>query len=159
MRPPKEFSNAAEMIANYRDLRKRLANLPPPKPKPEPPPQLDRPIVRVPAEPWPVVVQFWPPRRTPLERIVLAASREFAVPMILIHSPKRSAEVVLARSVAFYLADRLLNLSTTRLGKLIGNRDHSTVIHAVRSVQRRMQNDVFAERIERLRRELLEDAT
>ena len=46
-----------------------------------------------------------------------------------IYSKKRSSDIANARQIVMYLATKLTPLSTTDIGKNLGNRDHSTVIH------------------------------
>lgn len=53
-------------------------------------------------------------------------------------------EVSHPRQVAMYLAKELTNHSLSRIGQFFGNRDHSTVIHGLRSVDRRVSTDRFA---------------
>jgi chromosomal replication initiator protein len=46
----------------------------------------------------------------------------------------RKKEIVLARQVAMYFAKELTNLSLKTIGYHFGNRDHSTVIHAIQMI-------------------------
>jgi chromosomal replication initiator protein len=55
-------------------------------------------------------------------------------------SRRRSRHIALPRHVAMYLCRRLLNTSFPRLGELF-QRDHSTVIHGVTSIERRVKHD------------------
>lgn len=151
----REFTSAAELRAFYADLRERMQNLPPPIPKPVPVV-----VERVP-QPFPFMrlhLERFPVKRTPMERIIIACSQQFGIPVSAMKSAKRTAEVTLARSVAFYIARQLLNISTTKIGQLCGGRDHTTVIHALRSVGRRMAgNEVFASTVENLIKQVLEE--
>ena len=59
------------------------------------------------------------------------------------------------RQVAMYLAKQLTSRSLPEIGRKFGNRDHTTVMHAVSRVGELMQRDVgFAEDVELLRRML-----
>lgn len=59
------------------------------------------------------------------------------------------------RQVAMYLARKLTRMSTPDIGRRFGGRDHSTVIHALRAVERRAAVDPFLEiEIEVLRERL-----
>ena len=40
-----------------------------------------------------------------------------------------------------YLAQKYTKMPASRIGKLVGNRDHSTVIHSCSQVERRMKVD------------------
>ncbi|MCA9106563.1 MAG: hypothetical protein KDA83_14165 [Planctomycetales bacterium] len=67
----------------------------------------------------------------------------------------RRRSMVLARSVAIYLLRHLTSLSLEAIGKLLGNRDHTTVLHAVRKITEGRATDFDTERlIDRVCREL-----
>lgn len=69
---------------------------------------------------------------------------------------RRTREVAWARQVACYLLHRLTKLSTTCIGRTL-NREHTTVIHAINLVERRIAADrdvaAFIEKLETLCRE------
>lgn len=46
------------------------------------------------------------------------------------------------RQLAMYLAREMLGRSTPDIGRLFGNRDHTTVIHAISAVKKRMVRNV-----------------
>jgi chromosomal replication initiator protein len=46
-----------------------------------------------------------------------------------------------ARMIAMYLTRQITHRSTPAIGRAFGGRDHSTVIHAIRSVERKMFTD------------------
>lgn len=50
-------------------------------------------------------------------------------------SNRRDAKSCLARHIAMYLAKRLTAHSLPRIGKLMGGKDHTTVLHALRRIQ------------------------
>jgi len=61
----------------------------------------------------------------------------------------RKREYVEARQVAMFLAQKHIKMPAARIGKLIGNRDHSTVIYSCSQVGMRMKVDkTFAEDVE-----------
>ena len=53
----------------------------------------------------------------------------------------RNMEVALARQVCMYLAKKLINTSLANIGKQIGKRDHSTVIHACKNIEQKILKD------------------
>ena len=70
-------------------------------------------------------------------------------------SARRARNVARPRQVAMYLAKQLTSRSLPEIGRKFGNRDHTTVMHAVAKVQELMQQDAgFAEDVELLRRML-----
>lgn len=56
-------------------------------------------------------------------------------------STSRKANVVTARQIAMYLAQKLTDLSTSKIGALIGKRNHTTVLHSVTTINDRMSTD------------------
>ena len=63
----------------------------------------------------------------------------------------RKQDVVRARHIAMFLVRSLIGSHFTTIGLHFGNRDHSTVIHAVRTVEAKYKNDpAFARQIEDL---------
>ena len=56
-----------------------------------------------------------------------------------INSKSRKREYVVARQVSMYLAQKYTKMPASRIGRLVGNRDHSTVIHGCSQVEKRMQ--------------------
>jgi hypothetical protein len=67
-----------------------------------------------------------------VEAIIRAVATEFGIPRMDIVGTRGNPEIVLARHVAMALCQRFRSLSTTRIGRRFGRRDHSTVIHAIR---------------------------
>ena len=54
----------------------------------------------------------------------------------------RNMEVAFARQLAMFISKKLINTSLANIGKQIGNRDHSTVIHACKTIETKMKEDV-----------------
>jgi chromosomal replication initiator protein len=48
---------------------------------------------------------------------------------------------VQVRQVSMYLAQKYTKMPASRIGQLIGNRDHSTVIHSCNTVEQRLKVD------------------
>ena len=53
---------------------------------------------------------------------------------------RRTQDVVHARHIAMYLSRELTEASTPEIGRRFGGRDHSTVIHAVRKIERQLKD-------------------
>ena len=68
-------------------------------------------------------------------------SEYFNVTVDLLKAKTRKREIVVARQVAMYFAKEYTNLSLKSIGYNFGNRDHSTVIHALTSVNDMMDTD------------------
>jgi|KBSSwiStaDraftv2_1062776.scaffolds.fasta_scaffold1520146_1 hypothetical protein len=54
---------------------------------------------------------------------------------------RRTKDLVLARQVAFYLCKKLTPFSLPAIGRRFGDRDHTTVLYAVRKIERLMHSD------------------
>ncbi len=64
----------------------------------------------------------------------------FGIDANKVREKTRKQEIVEARQIAMYLSKHLTKSSLKTIGLQFGGRDHSTVIHAITSVEDRMQN-------------------
>ena len=58
-----------------------------------------------------------------------------------VFSRSRKRDYVLVRQVSMYLAQKYTKMPASRIGQLIGGRDHSTVIHSCTTVEQRLKVD------------------
>ena len=65
----------------------------------------------------------------------------FNVPQQHVFSKSRKRDYVLVRQVSMYLAQKYTKMPASRIGQLIGNRDHSTVIHSCTTIEQRLKTD------------------
>ena len=71
-----------------------------------------------------------------IEDIVHATCEYYHVKDESIYASSRTRDIVLARQMAMYLTHKHLpNLSLARIGQCIGSKDHSTVLHACRTIE------------------------
>ena len=75
------------------------------------------------------------------EEIIDAVCKQFDVSSTAIGSRSRKHDFVVARQVAMYLAQKYTNMSISRIGRLVGGRDHATVIHSCNQVEKRLKTD------------------
>ncbi|MFZ5746813.1 MAG: chromosomal replication initiator protein DnaA [Pseudomonadota bacterium] len=75
------------------------------------------------------------PKRVTIEEIQKAVCARFEVKQIDLLSARRAVAIARPRQIAMYLAKRLTTRSLPEIGRKFGNRDHSTVIHAVRRIE------------------------
>ncbi len=59
----------------------------------------------------------------------------YSIPDDLLRGKSRKKEIAFARQMAMYLAKEVTNYSLKSIGLHFGGRDHSTVIHAVKTIQ------------------------
>lgn len=94
-------------------------------------------------------------RELSIETITNEVSLFFKLEVELLKDKTRKREVVQARQVAMYFAKELTNTSLKTIGSYFGGRDHSTVIHAVQTVNDLVdtQRD-FRNQVEEIRKRL-----
>ncbi len=66
------------------------------------------------------------------------AAKHYALTISDLSSKSRKQHTVLARQMAIYICHELSSLSLNKIGKHFGNRDHSTVIHAIKKINEKM---------------------
>ena len=74
-------------------------------------------------------------RRITIDEIQRAVSAHFDLKQLDLISARRAVAIARPRQIAMYLAKRLTTRSLPEIGRKFGNRDHSTVIHAVRRIE------------------------
>ncbi|RFP07411.1 chromosomal replication initiation protein DnaA, partial [Komagataeibacter xylinus] len=94
-------------------------------------------------------------RRVTIEEIQRKVAEHWNIRLTDMSSARRARAVARPRQVAMYLAKQLTSRSLPEIGRKFGNRDHTTVMHAVTRVTELMEQDpAFAEDVELLRRML-----
>ncbi|HEX2473484.1 MAG TPA: helix-turn-helix domain-containing protein, partial [Lacipirellulaceae bacterium] len=95
-------------------------------------------------------------RRPTLPEIIALVARHYSVQQKLLKSNSRKQRLVRARATVIYLARELSDASYEQIGRALGGRDHTTIMHNFRKVQRERQHDfAMQETLEDLRRILL----
>ncbi|MEO0673219.1 MAG: chromosomal replication initiator protein DnaA, partial [Pseudomonadota bacterium] len=79
------------------------------------------------------------PKRTRIEDILKVVSRHFGVSRSDILSQRRHRSVVWPRQIGMYLSKQLTARSLPEIGRRFGNRDHTTVLHAIRKIDGEIQ--------------------
>jgi len=92
-------------------------------------------------------------RRVRIEDIQRFVARHYNISKQDMLSSRRTRTVVRPRQVAMYLAKMLTPRSLPEIGRNFGGRDHTTVLHAVRTVENRLGTDQkLAQEVELLKR-------
>ncbi|TET14461.1 MAG: chromosomal replication initiator protein DnaA [Actinobacteria bacterium] len=79
--------------------------------------------------------------KTSIQTIIKEVSKYFSIPINDILSAKRNKFISHARQLAMYLSRELTSSSLPRIGKSIGDRDHSTVIYAISKIADLIKTD------------------
>ncbi|BBF92094.1 chromosomal replication initiator protein DnaA [Blastochloris tepida] len=96
-------------------------------------------------------------KRVRIEDIIRLVAEHSGISKQDILSSRRTANVVLPRQVAMYLAKTLTLRSLPEIGRRFGGRDHTTVLHAVRKIEEKVKTDrAFADEVELLKRRILD---
>lgn len=72
--------------------------------------------------------------------IINIVAEQFGVKPEDITSKKRNSEFVQPRQVVMYLCRELTGMSQVNIGKILGKKDHTTVIHGVKKIEAELQN-------------------
>ena len=80
-------------------------------------------------------------KKVNIEEIQKKVSQHFNIKMSDMSSARRSRTVARPRQVAMYLSKNLTSRSLPEIGRRFGNRDHTTVIHAVKKVEELRNKD------------------
>ena len=70
-----------------------------------------------------------------LEKVQNVVSSFFKIDIDQIHSKSRKREIVQARQVTMFLSKKYTTHSYSYIGKMVGKRDHATVLHACKTIQ------------------------
>ena len=81
-----------------------------------------------------------PPPLT-VEKIIEEVARTFGVTAEDIRSSKRNSNISKARQIAIYVVREITQLSMNLIGDEFGGRDHSTIVYAVKQVEKDMSKD------------------
>ena len=88
-----------------------------------------------------------------IDDILEKVCKHFNVSQHLIISKSRRRDYVQVRQISMYLAQKYTKMSAARIGQLIGNRDHSTVIHSCNTIEQRLKIDKgFSEEVSSIER-------
>ncbi len=94
-------------------------------------------------------------KKVTVEEIQRKVATHYNLRMSDLLSPRRARAVARPRQIAMFLSKTLTSKSLPEIGRRFGGRDHTTVIHAVKTIEKLKETDSqIAEDIELLRRML-----
>ena len=86
-----------------------------------------------------------------IDDIIESVCGYFNVSVEEVNGKSRKRNLVVARQVSMYLAQKHTKMPALRIGKLIAGRDHSTVLHSCEKVEERMKIDkLFYEEVTKI---------
>jgi chromosomal replication initiator protein len=86
-------------------------------------------------------VQTRPPKRPKIEEVQRVVARHYNVARSDMVSSDRTKKICLPRQVAMYLCKVLSLRSLPEIGRRFGGRDHTTVLHGIRKIEKLMARD------------------
>ena len=93
-----------------------------------------------------------------VDKIQNTVSSFFNIPLTEMLSQRRSRPLARPRQIAMYLAKKLTTRSLPEIGRRFANRDHTTVIHAVKTITRLSEKDLeMKKNIEQIKDLLVEE--
>lgn len=117
-----------ELHAHYRAVRARISDTSKLKQEKsyEPPPE-------------PVVIEFTEPTFiNPPDQIIYRVAKGHGVSFADIKGTSRKQKYVLARQEAAYRLRMERGLTLQQIGKLLGHKDHTTILHAIKTHEKRL---------------------
>ena len=76
-----------------------------------------------------------------LESIARTAARAYSVKLSELRSNTRRKAVVTARNMALFIARETIEVTLQELGRYFAGRDHSTILHGIRSISEKIETD------------------
>jgi chromosomal replication initiator protein len=76
-----------------------------------------------------------------IDDILEKVCNHFGVSQQNVFSKSRKRDYVLVRQISMYLAQKYTKMPASRIGQLIGGRDHSTVLHSCSAIEQRLKID------------------
>ncbi len=90
-----------------------------------------------------------------VEDIIKTVVLRFGISMVDLKSPKKNKAIAEPRQIAMYLARKMTDESLVRIGNKFGGKDHSTVVHAVKKIKSRLEEDFhFRKDLDQLERSI-----
>lgn len=95
------------------------------------------------------------PTSVSIENIQEILSNKYDISLDTLVSKSRKKEVAEARMIAMYFSRKLTELSLKKIGLYFGGRDHSTVVHACKKIDKKTEESAqFKNRVENIEAEI-----
>lgn len=76
-----------------------------------------------------------------IDDIIHVVCDHFNITEAAVKGRTRKREIVLPRQIIMYLADKHMRMPASRIGRNMGGRDHSTVLHSIQLISTRINSD------------------
>ena len=77
-----------------------------------------------------------------IEKIQKTVAEHFQIKISELKSQKRLKNLVLPRQISMYICRKLTDLSYPEIGTKFGGKDHSTIIHAIKKIDKKIEEDI-----------------
>lgn len=95
-------------------------------------------------------------REVTVEAIIDAVTEHFSLKPNDIVSQRRTKEIVMPRQIVMYLCRELTDVSLQAIGKALGNRDHTTILHGIEKINLELNsNESLRNTVEALKKKLI----
>ncbi len=93
-------------------------------------------------------------KRLDIDILTDIVAREFGITKKQLKSKSRKKDFLLPRQVAMYLAREYLGLNLMSIGEFFGGKDHTTVMNAIRKIQKGLLDEAFQKKLGYIREKL-----
>ena len=76
-----------------------------------------------------------------LDDIIQCVCNHYEITEQAVKGKTRKREIVLPRQIIMYFADKHIRMPASRIGRCMGGRDHSTVLHSIQIINERVRKD------------------
>lgn len=78
-------------------------------------------------------------RSITIDQIITCTCEHFNIKEEDVFGKSRKADIVTVRQISMYLAHKHTKLTTSKIGIYVGNRDHATVLHGIKTIDGRLK--------------------
>lgn len=98
---------------------------------------------------------FTAKKEIPVGRIITLVAEHFHLTPEELCSKRRTRDIAFARQIAMYLTRELTELSLPKIGEEFGGRDHTTVLHAIRKINKLITDEEEKIKLDLFKNELV----
>jgi chromosomal replication initiator protein len=80
-------------------------------------------------------------KKPTIEAIVKAVAERYDLTPLQLKQASNTKKIAYPRQIAMYIAKELTNSSLPEIGKAIGGKHHTTVLHSIRKIEKEREQD------------------